>query len=275
MKRSRPLPPADCDSSQRRGDRTGVSEHGAPESGPPVLAGRPADVKLEERRGIGIVCVGAGRGERFGGDKLAVALPGGTVLERSLAALAEALPSSPLAVVLPAGRMSWWAPRLSRSFPDARLVAGGTRRQDSVQLGVQAILDTGVEFVLVHDAARPLVHPDDIVHVARMVGQAPGVILCRRIPDTVKRVDAQGWVVKTLDRTDLRLALTPQGFQIDRLVRAWRMMDRAVTWTDEGMLLEMAGDPVMMVEALHPNPKLTTRSDLVWIRNALDTGVSS
>ena len=218
---------------------------------------------------IGVVCVGAGRGERFGGDKLAVELPGGTVLETSLAALMAALPASPLAVVLPAERLAWWEPRLLRRFPGAKLVAGGPRRQDSVQLGVRAIMDTGVTFVLVHDAARPLIHPDDILRVAGALKRAPGVILCSRIPDTVKRVDAEGWVVKTLDRTELRLAQTPQGFQINHLLRAWRMMDQAVVWTDEGMLLEMAGDPVMMIEATHPNPKLTTRADLAWIRNVL------
>lgn len=275
MKPVRPPSAADSVPGRRGGDERGIAQRGTSGGKAPVLpTERPVRIGGEERRGIGVICVGAGRGERFGGDKLAVELSGGTVLERSLAALADALPESPLVVVLPAERVSWWEPRLVRAFPGVSLVAGGPRRQDSVQLGVHVVAGTGVRSVLIHDAARPLVHRDDILRVAAALGEAPGVVLCQKIPDTVKRVDERGWVVKTLDRAELRLALTPQGFRIDRLVRAWRMVDQAVSWTDEGMLLEMAGDPVLAVEALHPNPKLTTRHDLARIRSAFGTEAS-
>jgi 2-C-methyl-D-erythritol 4-phosphate cytidylyltransferase len=212
---------------------------------------------------LALVCVGGGRGERFGGDKLAVDVAGRTVLERSLAALREAFPEAPLVAVVPSDRMCFWTARLGAEFPDFRCIAGGERRQDSVRRGVEAVT---AEVVVIHDAARPLVDPADVRRAVATLGRADGSILVGRIADTVKRVDERGRVVETVDRAPLRVAQTPQVFRVVALESAWRTCDLGREWTDEASLLEACGLEVMTVEADRPNPKITTQADLEIVR---------
>jgi 2-C-methyl-D-erythritol 4-phosphate cytidylyltransferase len=221
---------------------------------------------------LALICVGAGRGERFGGDKLAQRLAGQPVLLLALHALHEALPEAPLIVVLPADRLERWRREVARVYPRATLVPGGERRQDSVRRGVEAAAELGTEVVAVHDAARALVHPDDVRRVVKALGDGAGAILGQRVADTVKRVDSEGSIRATVPRQDLRLALTPQVFRIEALQMAWNSVDPGLEWTDEAALVEVAGLPVSLVEARHPNPKLTTREDLVLMEALVELG---
>jgi 2-C-methyl-D-erythritol 4-phosphate cytidylyltransferase/2-C-methyl-D-erythritol 2,4-cyclodiphosphate synthase len=213
-----------------------------------------------------MVCVGAGRGSRFGSDKLAERIGDHTVLELSLLALRRAFPDAPLVVVLNGDRLDEWRERLEPAFADAELLAGGRRRQDSVRTGVTRSVELGADVVLVHDAARPLADSQDIKGVAWALGAAAGSVLCDRVTDTVKRVDTDGLVLETVPRDDLRLAQTPQVFQVSALLRAWDAVDWDHEWTDEAAMLESLGMPVRSVVAQRPNPKLTTDRDLQRIR---------
>jgi len=217
---------------------------------------------------LSFVCVGAGRGSRFGGDKLAQSLGGRTVFAAALAALVTAIPAVPLVVVVAPERMQEWGERLRPDFPGALLVGGGKRRQDSVRRGVDAAVGLGAEVVVIHDAARPLVDPRDIVSVVDGLGGADGAILTARVSDTVKRVTSDSRVVESVGRDDLRLALTPQVFRVISLQKAWEAAERECEWTDESALLENAGMLVHSVVARCPNPKITTQSDL-WMARAL------
>ena len=221
---------------------------------------------------LATVCVGAGVGARFGGDKLAEDLGAGLVLEFSLEALRSALPEAPMVAVVAEDRRDFWRDRLIPDCPDLQLVAGGQRRQDSVRAGVELAARDGAEVVVVHDAARPLVDRSDILAVVDALGEAAGAILTARIPDTVKRVDFDHRVIDTLPRDDLRLALTPQVFQVAALIEAWRSADAGGEWTDESALLESAGMTVHSVDARHPNPKLTRVSDLRLLQALLGAG---
>ncbi len=215
---------------------------------------------------LGMVCVGGGRGERFGSDKLAAELGESTVLGSSIARLRGAFPAAPLAVVLPRAKLSSWRERLAPRFADVLWVAGGARRQDSVRAGVEAVAEHGIERVLVHDAARPLVDPWDVLRVADALADADGVVLCGPVVDTVKRVDELGVILGTVDRSELRLAQTPQVFRLVSLRRAWDRLDGAAEVTDEAMLLEAAGMTVRTVLTRRPNPKLTLPEDLELLR---------
>ncbi len=215
---------------------------------------------------VGIVCVAGGRGERFGGDKLAASLGTRTVLECSLFALRQAFPSAPLSLVVPADRVQYWRERLEAEWDGIRCVEGGARRQDSVRRGVEAVADQGIEIVAIHDGARPLVHPEDIRATVERIGTADGCILGQPAADTVKQVDARGVVLETLPRQAIVLAQTPQVFRLEALRRAWVAGDFEREWTDEAALLESMGMQVVVVIARHPNPKLTTEGDLVFLR---------
>jgi 2-C-methyl-D-erythritol 4-phosphate cytidylyltransferase/2-C-methyl-D-erythritol 2,4-cyclodiphosphate synthase len=220
---------------------------------------------------LALVCVGGGRGERFGGDKLAELVGGRPILELSLTALRRAFPEVPLVVVVPAPRLEHWRQKLEGSFPEARFVEGGARRQDSVRAGVECAAEAGAEVAVVHDAARPLVDPQDVKGVVWALGDAAGAVLCSRVTDTVKRIDEHGLVRYTVDRGELRLAQTPQVFRVAALLRGWDEADQEIEWTDEAAMLESMGMPIRSVVAQRSNPKLTTEEDLVLIR-ALSRG---
>lgn len=219
---------------------------------------------------LALVCVAGGRGERFGGDKLAELVAGRSILEHALAALRRAFPEPPLVVVVPARRMDFWRGVLSSSFRDAELVAGGRLRQHSVRAGAEAVAAAGAEVVAVHDAARPALDAEDARAVVRALGPAAGVVLCAEVDDTVKRVDGDGTVLETIDRSALRLAQTPQVYRRSALRRAWDEVDQTRAWTDESAMLEALALPVRSVVARRPNPKLTTEADLPLIRSLLE-----
>lgn len=214
---------------------------------------------------LAVVCVGGGRGTRFGRDKLALELGGRSVLATAVAALRAAFREAPLAVVVPAPKLRQWRERLLPLQVEA-VVAGGERRQDSVRRGVDAVCSAPIDLVLIHDAARPLAHPDDMRAVVEAVSGVDGAVLCAPVADTVKRVSAEGVVEATIDRAPLRLALTPQVFRLEALRAAWASADWSREWTDESALLEESGRPVRAVDARHANPKLTTPADLPVLR---------
>lgn len=218
---------------------------------------------------LGLVCVGGGAGERFGGDKLAARADGRTLLEHSLRALREAFPSAPMVAVLPRERLEWWRRELAEACDDTIFVAGGPRRQDSVRIGVEAMAGAGCRVVAVHDAARPAVHPEDVRRTVDGLTGGDGAVLCGCVADTVKEVDGTGTVVATIDRERLRLALTPQVFRVAVLQRAWGDLGQDETVTDESLLLERLGMRVTAVEASHPNPKVTVPADLPIVRALL------
>jgi 2-C-methyl-D-erythritol 4-phosphate cytidylyltransferase len=221
---------------------------------------------------LALICVGAGRGERYGGDKLAEPLGDRTVLEVALAALLRAFPHAPLFVVVAAQRLAAWHDRIGASFPGAQLVAGGARRQDSVRAGVERAAEEGADVVAVHDGARPLVDAADVKGVVWALGSAAGAVLVAPVSDTVKRIDGAGQVLETVPRQDLRLAQTPQVFRVTALTRAWQEADFGREWTDESAMLESLGMAVRSVVAERPNPKLTTDQDLALIRALMRIG---
>jgi 2-C-methyl-D-erythritol 4-phosphate cytidylyltransferase len=150
-------------------------------------------------------------------------------------------------------------------------VGGGNRRQDSVRAGVLYAAQAGAEVVAVHDAARPLVDPEDVQAVIVSLGGSGGAILTARVPDTVKRVDGKEMITDTVPRERLRLAQTPQVFRVATLMEAWQRADPERVWTDEAVLLESAGIAVRAVLARHPNPKVTTEADLRVVRAMVES----
>jgi len=242
-----------------------VSDNSKPKTKNSKLVTENSTLKTQNSK-LCFVCVGAGRGSRFGGDKLAQALGGRTVFEAALGALVAAIPTAPLVVVVAPERLQAWRNRLRPDFPEALLVGGGARRQDSVRAGVEAAIALGAEVVAIHDAARPLVNARDVVSVVDGLGGADGAILTARVSDTVKRITSDDLVTGTMDRDGLRLALTPQVVRVACLLKAWETAGGNSEWTDESALLENAGMRVRSVVARHPNPKITTPSDLHEIR---------
>src|SRR5262245_28421790 len=160
------------------------------------------------------VLVAAGRGERMGGGrpKAFLELAGQPMLVRAARALAACPAVDALVAVVPAGEVEH-ARELLQALPKLRaVVAGGSRRQDSVLEGIKQAPDDFDGIVLVHDAARPLVEPQLVAAVAAKARELGAALPVLPLPDTVKRV-SDDRVRETLDRSQLFGAQTPQGFR--------------------------------------------------------------
>jgi 2-C-methyl-D-erythritol 4-phosphate cytidylyltransferase len=145
----------------------------------------------------------------------------------------------------------------------AAVVAGGPSRAESVLNGLRASETKAVEIVAVHDGVRPFVTTDEIsrtVEAARVEGAA---ILVSTPVDTIKEVRG-GAVARTLDRSTVRNALTPQCFDYKLLVRAYEQADVSdPELTDESSLVERLGAKIAIVEGSGRNIKITRVEDLL------------
>lgn len=211
------------------------------------------------------VVVAAGSGERLGAEhpKAFVAFGEDPLIASSVAALDDHPAIDGIVLVVPEG----WEERATFMADDigagkaSIAVAGGATRSDSVAAGV-AEVPADAAVILVHDAARPLVPADLIDRVlGGFADGADGVIPVLPIDDTVKRIDAAGRVVETLDRAELRAVQTPQAFLADGFRRAVAAPDRA-SGTDCASLVERAGGTIATVAGDPRTLKITTRVDL-------------
>ena len=207
------------------------------------------------------VVVAAGASRRMGGiDKLTVPLAGRPLLAWTLEALAASPVVRQLIVVAAAERVAELQDRPWLRALGARVVAGGVRRQDSVQAGVAA---SDAELVLVHDGARPLVTPSLVSRVAEAAMLQGAAIPTLPVDETLKRV-AGDRIEGTVPREGLAAAQTPQGARRELLQRAFAVIDPAGSgqFTDEAALLEAAGEPVSVFAGSYHNLKITTPEDL-------------
>ena len=145
----------------------------------------------------------------------------------------------------------------------AKVLPGGATRAESVLRGLQAVREATVEIVAVHDGVRPFVTPDEIARTVEAAKQGGAAILVSTPVDTMKEV-SEGAVVKTLNRAELRNALTPQCFAYKLLRRAYEEADVLdPTLTDESSLVERLGVRIATVEGSSRNIKITRPEDLV------------
>ena len=166
-----------------------------------------------------------------------------------------------IALALPAGEVGAFVP--PADLPVTVLpVAGGGRRQDSVANGLAA-LPAEAEWVIVHDAARPLLPPGLVEACLSGALETGAAIAAIPVSDTVKRAGSGGFAVETVPRGDLWLAQTPQAARRDLLERALaRAAAEGFEGTDEAALLEAAGVRVKLVLGSKANLKVTTPEDL-------------
>ena len=215
--------------------------------------------------------VGAGEGQRFGGElpKQYHLLAGVAVMRRSLKAFMDHPDVSAVqAVIHPNHHELYDAAAQGLALPVP--VDGGATRQGSVLNGLESLNADEPSTVLIHDAARPLVDPGVISRVLAALQTSPGAIPALAVADTLKRSDGQ-FVETTVDRQGLWRAQTPQGFHYQNILAAHRQAS-GDELTDDAAVAERAGLAVAIVEGSEDNVKVTRTGDMVRAERILGAG---
>ncbi len=218
--------------------------------------------KALKLRYCGAVIVAAGSASRMGGiDKVMAPLKGEPMIVHTVRAFQECDAIKEIVIVT---RPDLIRPitELCRDCPKVRgVVSGGSSRQESVHLGLNALSEK-VELAAIQDGARPLITwqlIDRVVRGANSYGAAVPVIA---VKDTIKVAPA-GVVESTPDRSSLRAVQTPQVFDFDLLRGALKHAQEAgAEVTDDCSAVELLGMKVKTVEGDERNLKVTTPFDL-------------
>ncbi len=221
---------------------------------------------MNSDRRIGIIVVAAGSGTRLGADepKAFVTVGGRNILAWALDGVFASSTNAQVVVVAPESHVVE-ASAIARHAAGAAaesvtVVVGGAARQDSVSAGLSA-LESDVQVVLVHDAARALAPGDLFDRVSRRVDEVGGgVIPVLPVTDTVKRVGADGAVEGTIDRASLGAVQTPQGFP--RSVLESALAAARTEYTDDAAAVAAIGGRVVTVPGDPDAFKITTPWDL-------------
>ena len=206
------------------------------------------------------IIVAAGLGKRFGSSKPFAALKGKRILDYCLETFNDHPGIFEMVLVLrETSEKSFYLDR----FKKLKAVAvGGERRQDSVFSGFQHINPAQGDIVLIHDAARPLVKAELIDLIIEKTKEKGAAIPVLPVSDTVKKIKDDR-VTETINRQDLYLTQTPQGFSCEILRRAFKRTraDQRM-YTDEAALVEELGQDVFVVPGDPSNLKITFPEDL-------------
>jgi len=214
---------------------------------------------------VSAIIPAAGSGERFGEEKQFKLLSGRPLFFHTLKLFLQSDYIDEIIVAVPSANVdSTHRDVLSMSAgKPVKVVAGGTRRQDSVKNGID-VSDSDSTLVCIHDAARPFVTEDLIQRSISACEFADGAVVGIPSKDTVK-FSENGLVKETLDREKIWLAQTPQCFHKNKLLQALYYAETEnLTGTDESALMEAMGFSIKLVEGDSNNFKITTKDD--WIR---------
>lgn len=231
---------------------------------------------MQEQSAVIIVAAGTSR-RMQGQDKLWLPLAGRITLARTI----DVFESSPLinTIVLVTSMQRLEATTSLCQYEPwhkiAAIVPGGTRRQDSVRIGLDTLADIApsCRWVMIHDGARPLVSPAMLEAGLTMAQEHQAAIAAIPVKDTIKQVE-HGRITATLDRSRLWAIQTPQVFSFPLIRQAHHAPIADEDMTDDATLLERLGHSVAIFPGSYSNIKITTQEDIL-IAEALLRGQPS
>lgn len=216
------------------------------------------------KRDVGVVIVAGGSGTRTGGSELKQFrwVAGKAALLHSLQTFMARPDVISVVCVLPREYAADPPPWIFQCDIDRLMIStGGRTRTESVRNGLEDLPDEA-SIVLIHDAARPLVGDDTIERVVSTVRAGQCAIAGLPVVDTLKEVDENGRIVKTVERERLWRAQTPQGFMRQTIVDAHRAATaQQISATDDAALCERLGIPVVVVRGSERAMKITEEAD--------------
>lgn len=224
---------------------------------------------LAERPTTGVVIVAAGASHRMVGiDKTWATIDHHPVIAHTIAAFEQSPLIDEIVLVVAADRVTqaWQLARHLGYTKVKAVVAGGTRRRDSVYSGLTALHEE-IAIVLIHDGARPLV--TDVIIAAGLLAVTMTGAATASVPvkDTIKGVDATGIVIDTPNRAQLYAIQTPQVFDRRLILAAHRAVDASLDVTDDARLAEIEGHRVCLFAGSYTNLKITTPDDIALVRS--------
>ena len=210
-----------------------------------------------------LLCGGVGNRMKSDIPKTLLSLRGKPLFVYSCEAIEQSREIEGIVLVVPKGLESEFQAVLERfSFQKTiQIISGGEERFLSVQKALK-VLEDEVEFVLIHDGARPFLTAQFVDECVRLCYNERAVISAVPAKATIKEVGADLHVKKTLDRSLLWEVQTPQVFDKDLLLEA-HVETSCENPTDDAMLVEMLGKPVKVLEGSYRNIKVTTPEDMV------------
>ena len=215
---------------------------------------------------VSAIIPAAGLGIRMGSNvpKQFLLLDGKPILHHTLSVLDQCSIVDEIVLVVSEKEIKNAQQQVKDSHPKVtKVVVGGKQRQDSVGNGLKSV-GSETDIVVVHDGVRPFVSPDlirETVEAARDFGAA---ITAIPVSDTIKKVNAEGWVERTVDRNGLWRVQTPQTFQVSLLKEAFEKAQADDYYgTDESSLIEYLGKEVKIIPGSEFNIKITRSEDLV------------
>ena len=210
------------------------------------------------------IIVAAGSSRRMSSDKLFEIMAGKPVIAHTIDAFELADSVGEIIVVTRDDRCNEIRKlTCNQSFKKVRaIITGGERRQDSVRAGLEN-LRRDARYIAVHDAARPLVRPEQIERVFEQCRVHGAAVLAEPISDTLKRADVDLMVGASVDRHQLYAMQTPQIFEWALIEEAYRAVFASrVSVTDEVSAVERLGRKVFLVPIEDFNFKITYPRDL-------------
>lgn len=205
----------------------------------------------------------AGRGVRFGGNKLLIKLNGVTVLEKTVREFIHPAVDEVIVTISPENREAYEEILIHRAKLPVTLVDGGEERFISAMNGLNA---TSGDLVMVHDGVRPFVNAQLIERVLAAAVEHGAAMLGTPTVVQLKLVDDDEFITGSLDRSHSWLGQTPQVFRRDLLERAYAaaMQEHYARISDDADLVaEYTGHRVKIVKGEDYNIKITTRTDLL------------
>lgn len=216
---------------------------------------------------VGIL-VAAGKSKRFGEDKLLVSLKGKPIVYYSLKKLDTVEEINRIILVVRENMVDYFSKLLLcwDIKKPIKIVIGGEERQESVYNALKSI-DFLCNYVLIHDAARPFVSLSKIKALVDFcLKNRVSAVLGIPVKDTIKMVNENREILKTLDRNKLWLIQTPQMFPYEVIMMAHeKAIKDGFFGTDDSVLVERLNIPVYVIEGDSLNIKITTKEDLLWI----------
>lgn len=203
-----------------------------------------------------LIITAGGTSSRYGKNKLLEQINGKTVIEHTIAAFRNIKEIGE--IIIPTNKE--FISEFESLIRDdkIRFVEGGNTRQESV---LNALDYVTREFVVIHDGARPLIKEPVIRQVLELVQTHNAVSVMTKTTDTIKEVDEDGKIIKTIDRSKLYNTQTPQAFRTELILSAHHQLKNK-NFTDDASMLEELDIPVFIVNGSYTNIKITTKSDL-------------